>query len=67
MCVVVEKYGEDVPPALLVHAGREPLKFTNIFPFWQTDTSDVSVNFSLVSVIQGAGDRCSGLSVAIGF
>ena len=57
MCVVVEKYGEDVPPALLVHAGREPLKFTNIFPFWQTDTSDVSVNFSLVSLLSHSGCR----------
>ena len=41
-CPVAEKYGADAPSPTLVHASREPLTFTNIFPFWQTDTSDVS-------------------------
>jgi len=40
--VVTEKYGEDAPSAVVVHAGKEPLTFTNLFPFWQSDTSAVS-------------------------
>ena len=50
MCVVTEKYGEDSPSPVLVHAGKEPLKFTNIFPFWQTDTSDVRALFADLTV-----------------
>jgi len=42
MCAIVEKYGEDAPLAVVVDAGREPLRFTNLFPFWQTDESAVS-------------------------
>jgi len=42
MFVIAEKYGKDPPSAVLVHAGKEPLRFTNIFPFWQTDTLAVS-------------------------
>jgi len=40
--VIAEKYGENAPSAVLVYAGKEPLRFINIFPFWQTDTLPVS-------------------------
>ena len=43
--VVAEKYGKDAPSAVVVQAGSEPLRFTNLFPFWQTDTLAVSVLF----------------------
>jgi len=39
--VVAEKYGKEAASPLLVHAGKEPLKFTNIFPFWRSDRSAV--------------------------
>ena len=30
---------ETPPPALIVYGGLEPLRFTNIFPFWEQDTT----------------------------
>jgi len=49
LCVIVEKYGEDAPSPVVVHAGKEPLRFTNLFPFWQTDTLAVSGFHELIS------------------
>ena len=32
-----EKKGGATAPAYLIHAGVEPLKFTNLFPYWEPD------------------------------
>ena len=50
--VTIEKYGKDSVKPVIVEAGNEPVRFTNIFPFWQTDSLAVSSSFPRRGMIQ---------------
>jgi supervillin len=37
------RYSSTPPVAYIVYAGKEPLRFTNLFPYWQTDETVASL------------------------